>query len=106
MTHPAIAYLDYGVDRLQVEDETEAHKIKALAAIEHLSGLGKLLRCVGIDTDARPECVKRHVYDLVDGIHTAGDLMVIICDSAYTEVEELFDLAAGVEKIELQTRQD
>lgn len=67
----------------------EEHKQKALAAIEHMSGLGKLLRIVEIDWEGDPDAVAQGIDDANAGLQAAGDLIVMLSDLAYHEIERL-----------------
>lgn len=86
-----IAYLDYRIDDSDSNlPAVEQHRQKALAAISQISGLGKLLQCIGVDATGVPEQLdKRRLANLIDGTNTAGELLAILADSAYASVSEM-----------------
>lgn len=67
----------------------EESKLKALLGLEHITGLGHLLRCIEIDFEGSSEKLAQQIDDANDGICTAADLIVLIGDLAYHEVEQM-----------------
>ena len=86
-----VAYLDYRIDDLNLDlPAVEQHRQRALAAINHISGLGKLMQCIDFEQLSAPESIlKRRLANLIDGSNTVGDLLVILADSAYMSVSEM-----------------
>lgn len=72
----------------------EQHKQRTLSAIRHLSGIGKVLRHVELDlaTMADDDYDRaRELEEITEGIQSLGDLIAILADAAWIEVEEMFD---------------
>lgn len=72
----------------------EQHRQKILSALRHVSGLGKVLRFVELDLNlmADDDYDRAHeLEEITEGIQAVGDLIAILADAAWAEVEEMFD---------------
>jgi hypothetical protein len=71
---------------------SEQHKLKILSAIRHLSGIGKVLRHVELDLEKMADTAYDRANELEEfneGIQAIGDLIGILTDTAWSEIEEM-----------------
>jgi hypothetical protein len=101
-----VVSLDYLLDFRSFIDkpESEEHKLKALAGVAHLQGLGRLLQ--GIEASKMKgvpaELLAERLEHLVAGVQTIGELITVICDSVYTEIEFMEEsLNPSIDKIRI-----
>lgn len=84
-----IASIDYTVSDPTLS-AVEQHRQRALAAIQHLSGLGKLLQSIDVESMSAPSQIQKHrLANLIDGANTVGELVAILSDAAYGSVCEM-----------------
>ncbi len=92
MVHSEVTHLDYTLDpEARTRSSKEQHKLKALAAISQAGSLGKLLTLIELNVETRPEDLARSIDYLNDGLQAVGELLALICDAAYDDVEKLYE---------------
>lgn len=67
----------------------EQHHHNAVTGLDLLTNLGRLLKTTEINFDDDPSSICRNAMSLLEGVHAVGDVLAIIADSIYTEIEWL-----------------
>lgn len=75
-------------------DRFLGHESNATTALEHLTGLMKMLEFISDDTSGFSTAyITRRYYELVSALNQVGQLGAAIADHAYGEVSEMFGCA-------------
>ncbi len=87
-----IARLTYVLpEHLITAPPIEQHRHNAITGLNLVTNLGKLLTTAEVNFDDEPNNICRNAMSLLEGVQAAGEVLAIIADSIYTEIEALAD---------------
>lgn len=87
-----IARLTYVLpEHLITATPSEQHRHNAITGLNLVTNLGRLLTTAEVNFDDEPNNICRNAMSLLEGVQAAGEVLAIIADSIYTEIEALAD---------------